>query len=208
MKYSVIFKENVATIFQLQWNIENIPDIFLQYSVLCRFSFLMMEVSSAPSSMLRQFVTLTERNINKKKLLLITFNWRDDTFRQVFFSKPIHNYLLLLMRDVFFLKDNLPINRINTWLSSLYLPFELFSPTQTSFLFHYVIHLLNPLSQFHLHRVTRHLASLLSRHITWLILFFFIILLFPLLDFYLSLTTSHMLHGENFWGKFCIIIYQ
>ena len=35
MKYFVIFDKNVAAIFQLQWNIGNIPDIFLQYSVLC-----------------------------------------------------------------------------------------------------------------------------------------------------------------------------
>ena len=35
MKYFVIFDKNVATIFLLHWNIENIPDIFLQYSVLC-----------------------------------------------------------------------------------------------------------------------------------------------------------------------------
>ena len=35
MKYFAIFNRNVATIFQLQWNIGNIPDIFLQYSVLC-----------------------------------------------------------------------------------------------------------------------------------------------------------------------------
>ena len=37
MKYFAIFDENVATIFQLQWNIENIPDMFLQYSVLCGY---------------------------------------------------------------------------------------------------------------------------------------------------------------------------
>ena len=35
MKYFAIFDKNVATIFQLQWNIGNIPDIFLHYSVLC-----------------------------------------------------------------------------------------------------------------------------------------------------------------------------
>ena len=35
MKYFAIFDKNVATIFQSQWNIENIPDIFLQYFVLC-----------------------------------------------------------------------------------------------------------------------------------------------------------------------------
>ena len=35
MKYFAMFDKNVATIFRLQWNIENIPDIFLQYSVLC-----------------------------------------------------------------------------------------------------------------------------------------------------------------------------
>ena len=34
MKYFAIFDKNIATIFQLQWNIGNIPDIFLQYSVL------------------------------------------------------------------------------------------------------------------------------------------------------------------------------
>ena len=29
MKHLAIFNKNVATIFQLQWNIGNIPDIFL-----------------------------------------------------------------------------------------------------------------------------------------------------------------------------------
>ena len=33
MKYFAIFDENVATIFQLQWNIGNIPDIFC--NILC-----------------------------------------------------------------------------------------------------------------------------------------------------------------------------
>ena len=37
MKYFAIFNKNLATIFQLQWNIGNIPDIFLQYSALCGF---------------------------------------------------------------------------------------------------------------------------------------------------------------------------
>ena len=35
IKYFAIFDKNVATIFELQWNIENIPYIYLQYSVLC-----------------------------------------------------------------------------------------------------------------------------------------------------------------------------
>ena len=35
MKYFVTFDKNVAKIFQLQWNIENDFDIFLQYSMLC-----------------------------------------------------------------------------------------------------------------------------------------------------------------------------
>ena len=34
MKHFAIFDKNFPTIFQLQLNIENIPDIFLQYSVL------------------------------------------------------------------------------------------------------------------------------------------------------------------------------
>ena len=34
MKYFVIFDKNVETIFQLQWQIINISDIFLQYLVL------------------------------------------------------------------------------------------------------------------------------------------------------------------------------
>ena len=33
--YFAIFNKNVAKLFQLQRNIGNIPDIFLQYSVLC-----------------------------------------------------------------------------------------------------------------------------------------------------------------------------
>ena len=35
MKYFAIFDKNFATIFQLQWNMKNISDIFLQYFVLC-----------------------------------------------------------------------------------------------------------------------------------------------------------------------------
>ena len=35
MKYFAIFDKNVETIFQLQWKIGNISDMFLQYSVLC-----------------------------------------------------------------------------------------------------------------------------------------------------------------------------
>ena len=34
MKYLAIFEENIPKIFQLQWNIGNIFDMFLQYSVL------------------------------------------------------------------------------------------------------------------------------------------------------------------------------
>ena len=41
MKYFAIFDENVATIFELQWNIGNISDIFLQYLcyVLSKYNF-------------------------------------------------------------------------------------------------------------------------------------------------------------------------
>ena len=35
MKYFSIFDKNVAKIFHLQWKIGNIPDMFLQHSVLC-----------------------------------------------------------------------------------------------------------------------------------------------------------------------------
>ena len=35
MKYFAIFEINIERIFQLQWKIENISDMFLQYSVLC-----------------------------------------------------------------------------------------------------------------------------------------------------------------------------
>ena len=35
MKYFAIFDKNIATIFQLQWKIGNISDMFLRYSVLC-----------------------------------------------------------------------------------------------------------------------------------------------------------------------------
>ena len=35
MKYFGIIDKNVAAIFQLQWKIWNISDMFLQYSVLC-----------------------------------------------------------------------------------------------------------------------------------------------------------------------------
>ena len=35
MKYFGIFDKNFERIFQLQWKIRNISDMFLQYSVLC-----------------------------------------------------------------------------------------------------------------------------------------------------------------------------
>ena len=35
MKYVGIIDKNSAAIFQLQWKIGNISDMFLQYSVLC-----------------------------------------------------------------------------------------------------------------------------------------------------------------------------
>ena len=38
MKYFAIFDKNIATVFQLQWKIGNISDMFLQYSVLCGLS--------------------------------------------------------------------------------------------------------------------------------------------------------------------------
>ena len=38
MKYFAIFDKNFEAIFQLQWKIENISDMFLQYSVLCGIS--------------------------------------------------------------------------------------------------------------------------------------------------------------------------
>ena len=42
MKYFAIFDKSVATIFQLQWNIENIPVTFLQYSVICGYIKLLI----------------------------------------------------------------------------------------------------------------------------------------------------------------------
>ena len=39
MTYFAIFEEDVATIFQMQWNIRIIFDMFLQYSVLCERLF-------------------------------------------------------------------------------------------------------------------------------------------------------------------------
>ena len=38
MKYFGIIDKNVAAIFQLQWKIGNISDMFLQYSVLCGYN--------------------------------------------------------------------------------------------------------------------------------------------------------------------------
>ena len=39
MKYFGIIDKNVAAIFQLQWTIGNISDVFLQYSVLCGWTY-------------------------------------------------------------------------------------------------------------------------------------------------------------------------
>ena len=35
MKYFAIIDKNVAALFQLQWKIGNISDMFLQHSMLC-----------------------------------------------------------------------------------------------------------------------------------------------------------------------------
>ena len=37
MKYFGIIDKNVAAIFQFQWKIGNISDMFLQYSVVCGY---------------------------------------------------------------------------------------------------------------------------------------------------------------------------
>ena len=39
MNYFTIFGRNIATIFYLQWKIENISDMFLQYFLLCGFHY-------------------------------------------------------------------------------------------------------------------------------------------------------------------------
>ena len=43
MKYFGIIDKNVAAIFQLQWKIGNVSDMFLQYSVLCGY-FIMNNI--------------------------------------------------------------------------------------------------------------------------------------------------------------------
>ena len=43
MKYFWIIDKNVAAIFQLQWKIGNISDMFLQYSVLCGLFKIIVE---------------------------------------------------------------------------------------------------------------------------------------------------------------------
>ena len=65
MKWFAILNKNVARIFQFQWNIWNIPDIFLQYSVLC--GWYLLELSDPfiknENSVLPIFI---EKNFNKK----------------------------------------------------------------------------------------------------------------------------------------------
>ena len=56
MEYFAIFDKNIATIFQLQFKIENISDMFLQYSVLCG------KVSEIPWLILQ---TIDNKNILK-----------------------------------------------------------------------------------------------------------------------------------------------
>ena len=42
MKYFAIFDKNVATTFRLQRHIDNFSDMFLEYSVLCGKSLLLL----------------------------------------------------------------------------------------------------------------------------------------------------------------------
>ena len=49
MKYFGIIDKNFAAIFQLQCKIENISDMFLQYSVLCGLFLLFKTLDRVPS---------------------------------------------------------------------------------------------------------------------------------------------------------------
>ena len=56
MKYFAIFVKNDAAIFQLQWNIGNIPDMFLQYSVLCGLYLLRIRVETDYITVFKPYV--------------------------------------------------------------------------------------------------------------------------------------------------------
>ena len=80
MKYFSIFDKNVPTIFQLQWNMENISDIFLQYSVL-RWYLICLLIILNSSMSFRKFTkkALSAKKFNRSKFKLSTWeimkNW-------------------------------------------------------------------------------------------------------------------------------------
>ena len=76
MKYFEIIDKNVAAIFQLQWKIGNISDMFLQYSVLSGFIMIIVHFLSFASSI--------DENIRKwpqtetvSQTGAFTLNWLD-----------------------------------------------------------------------------------------------------------------------------------
>ena len=68
MKYFAIFHKNIATIFQLQWDIGNISDIFLQYSVLCGRC-------SIPIGFLKRSILMVQGSVFLNRLFAIRFSW-------------------------------------------------------------------------------------------------------------------------------------
>ena len=63
MKYFGIIDENVAAIFQLQWKIGNISDIFLQYSVLCGFRYTFAFIGIG-TDLCTEFLPNPNRDVN------------------------------------------------------------------------------------------------------------------------------------------------
>ena len=89
MKYFAMFNENVATIFQLQWSIGNISDIFMQYSVLtCR--------STSPGTNPQMALVISNSLHFSKEL---TFKWHVSDFhvnRTINSKATVVKVLLLL----------------------------------------------------------------------------------------------------------------
>ena len=106
MKYFSIFYKNVATIFQLQWNIENIPDIFLQYSVLCG----LIRLFFSPCNLITFFFKLKNNLFNCVQWLINKkCEWPSATCS---WNLPLHFSLCMnLSLNDFSLNDYIPRTR-------------------------------------------------------------------------------------------------
>ena len=76
MKYFGISDKNVAAIFQLQWKIGNISDIFLQYSVICGISMNFCKLRCYYKKLSYNWMTLYMLFLLKKAFNVLSGQWK------------------------------------------------------------------------------------------------------------------------------------